>query len=52
MGITEILRMIWLYPANKIKRSESLSKQSTQLIVELNSSLQHIIVTIVSCFSK
>ena len=45
MGITEILRRIWLFSANKIKSSESFSKQSTQLIVELNSSLQHIIVT-------
>ena len=45
MGITEILRRIWLFSANKIKSSESFSKQPTQLIVELNSSLQHIIVT-------
>ena len=30
---------------NKIKSSESFSKQPTQLIVELNSSLRHIIVT-------
>ena len=47
MGITEILRRIWLFSANKIKSSESFSKQPTQLIVELNSSLQHIIVTYV-----
>ena len=46
MGITEILRRIWLFSANKIKSSESFSKQPTQLIVELNSSLQHIIVTL------
>ena len=46
MGITEILRRIWLFSANKIKSSESFSKQSTQLIVKLNSSLRHIIVTI------
>ena len=46
MGITEILRRIWLFSANKIKSSESFSKQPTQLIVELNSSLRHIIVTI------
>ena len=31
--------------ANKTKGSEAFSKQSTQLIVELNSSLRHIIVT-------
>ena len=47
MGITENLRRIWLFSANKIKSSESFSKQPTQLIVELNSSLQYIIVTIV-----
>ena len=47
MGITEILRRIWLFSANKIKSSESVSKQPTQLIVELNSSLRHIIVTLV-----
>ena len=41
MGTTEILRRIWLFSANKIKSSESGSK----LIIELNSSLQHIIVT-------
>ena len=45
MGITEILRRIWLFSANKIKSSESVSKQPTQPIVELNSSLRHIIVT-------
>ena len=45
MGITEILRRIWLFSANKIKSSESVSKQPTQLIVELKSSLLHIIVT-------
>ena len=45
MGITEILRGIWLFSENKIKSSESGSKQPTQLIVELNSSLRHIIVT-------
>ena len=39
MGITEIKRKIWLFPENKIKSSESVSKQSTQLIVELNSPL-------------
>ena len=44
MGIKEILRMIWLFSASKIKWSESFSKQPTQLIVELNSSLRHIIV--------
>lgn len=39
MGITEILRRIWLLSANKIKSSQSVSKQPTQIIVELNSSL-------------
>ena len=33
MGITEILRRVWLFSANKIKSSESMSKQPTQLIV-------------------
>ena len=42
MGITEILRRIWLFCENKIKSSEFFSKQLTQLIVKLNSSLQHI----------
>ena len=32
-GITEILRRIWLFSANKIKSSESGSKQPTQLII-------------------
>ena len=45
MGIVEILRRIWLFAASKIKISESVSKEPTQLIVELNSSLRHIIVT-------
>ena len=36
MEITEILQMIWLFSANKIKSSESVSKQPTQLIVKLN----------------
>jgi len=40
MGITEILRRIWLFSANKIKSSESVSKQPSQLIFELNSSLR------------
>ena len=47
MGITEILRRIWLFSANKIRSSESFSKQPTQLIHELNSSLRQIIVTYV-----
>ena len=47
MGITEILSRIWLFSANKIKSSDFFSKQPTQLIVQLNSSLPHIIVTIV-----
>ena len=45
MGITEILRRIWLFSANKIISFESFSKQPTHFIVELNSSLRHIIVT-------
>ena len=49
MGITELLRRIWLFSANKTKSSESFCKQPTQLIVELNSSLRHIIVTLLSC---
>ena len=48
MEITEVLKRIWLFSANKIKTSESVSKQSTQLIVELISSLRHIIVTIIA----
>ena len=52
MGITEILRRIWLFSANKIKSSESGSKQPTQLIVELNLSLRHIIVTQASNFER
>ena len=47
MGITEILRRIWLFSANKTKSSEFISKQPTQLIVKLNSSLRQIIVTYV-----
>ena len=43
MGITEIMRRIWLFSAEKIKSYESFSKQPTQLIVQLNSSLQQII---------
>ena len=42
MGITEILRMIWIFSANKIKSSESVSKQPTQprtTRFRLNSSL-------------
>ena len=45
MGVTEILRRIWLFSANKIKSSESFRKQPTELIDDLNSSLWHIIVT-------
>ena len=41
MGITEILRRIWLFSANKIKRSESFSKQATQLIVNALNSTHH-----------
>ena len=42
IGIIEILRRIWLI--HKIKSYDSVSKQPTQLIIELNSSLRHIIV--------
>ena len=53
MGITEILRRIWLFSANKIKSSESFSKKPTQLIVEVNSSLRCMIVTqVLTLFSK
>ena len=47
MGITEILRRIWLFSANKTKSSESFSEQPTQLIFELKSSLRLIIVTLI-----
>ena len=33
MGITVILRRTWLFNENKIKSSESFSKQPTQLII-------------------
>ena len=33
MGKTEILRRIWLSSANKVKKSESVIKQPTQLII-------------------
>ena len=33
MEITEILRRIWLFSANKIENSEYFSKQQTQLII-------------------
>ena len=33
MGVTEILRRIWLFSENKIKSSESFSEQPTQLII-------------------
>ena len=86
MGITEMLRWIWLFTANKIKSSESgstlitllgvpylchfgstsfvlpiqpknknnshKSKQPIQLIVKLNSSLRHIIVTMQSSMKQ
>ena len=38
MGTTEILRRIWLFSTNKIESFKSVSKQPSQLIVELNSS--------------
>ena len=36
MGITDMLRRIWLFSANKMKISESVSKQPTQLIIVAN----------------
>ena len=33
MGITKILRRIWLFSANNKKNSESFSKQPNQLII-------------------
>ena len=47
LGITKILRSICLFSENKIKSAESISKQPTQLNVQLNSSLRHIIVTLI-----
>ena len=48
MGITEILRRIRLFSANRVKKNfESVSKQPNRLIVELSSSLWHIIVNLV-----
>ena len=47
MEITNILRKIWLFTANKIKSSESFSKKPTRLIVELNSLLQQIIDSLI-----
>ena len=54
MGITEILRWIWIFHTNKMKSSESFNKQPTQLIVQLNSSLRDTIVAlvVVFCYSK
>ena len=46
-GITDVLRRIWLFSANKIKSSESVSKQPTQLIFQLNSSLRQKLGTLV-----
>ena len=48
MGIREILKRIWLFSANRVKNNfESVSKQPNRLIVELSSSLWHIIVNLV-----
>ena len=44
MGITEMLKRIWLFSTNKIKSSEYISKQSSQVKLELNSSLWKITV--------
>ena len=40
MGLTQILRRIWLFSANMIKSSESVSKQPTQLIIAVE--IRHI----------
>ena len=52
MGLPEILRRIWLFSANKIKSSESFSRQPAQLIVELNSSLRQIIDSVRGLYKK
>ena len=39
MGTPDFFRRIWLFLANKLKSSESVSKQPTQFIFEPNSSL-------------
>ena len=41
MGMTEVLRKGWLFSQNLV-----VTNQLDQLIVELNSSLRHIIVTL------
>ena len=46
MGIKEILRRIWLFSTKRTKSADTISKEPTQLIVQLNSSLWHIIVTL------
>ena len=46
MGITEILRRIWLFSANKIKSCESVNKQP-ESNNQLNSSLQQKLDTLV-----
>ena len=50
MGITEILRKIWLFSANKIKSSESVTKQPTQLIIVAE--IRHITVYSYSLFTR
>ena len=47
MEVTEILKNIWLFFANKMKSSESVSKQPTQLVIELNSLLRQKLGTFV-----
>ena len=46
--LCHLKRLSLQFSANKIKSSEYFSKQPTQLIVALNSSLQHIIVTYIT----
>ena len=48
VGIPKFLRRIRLFSANRVKNNfESVSKQPNRLIVELSSSLWHIIVNLV-----
>ena len=57
MGITETLRRIWLFSANKIKSSEYFSKQPTELIIaehncHTNSVAAAVTVVWPSCLAK
>ena len=53
MRITEILKKIWLFSANKRKSSESISKQPTQLIIAAHNCHIYFLQTVkihYSCF--